>query len=57
MPPVKKPPKKEIAQIITQITATVHKMFAMLKKFKGEKIPFGLFIHIDYLVYKKSAKK
>jgi len=34
MPPVKNPPKKEIAQIIIQITATVHKMLAMLCKFK-----------------------
>jgi hypothetical protein len=33
IPPVKKPPRKDIAQIIMQITATVHKMFAMLNSF------------------------
>lgn len=38
IPPVKKPPRKEIAQIIMQITATVHKMFAILKKFKVKKM-------------------
>ena len=34
IPPVKNPPKKEIAHIITHITAIVHKMFAMLCKLR-----------------------
>ena len=61
MPPVKNPPKKEIAQIIIQITATVHRMFAMLKVFWLKMYCFKciqyparklILIHPQYLVLK-----
>lgn len=38
IPPVTKPPKNEMAHIIMQITATVHKMFVIQLKLKVQKM-------------------
>lgn len=45
MPPVKKPPRKEIAQIIMQITATVQRMFVMLYNFRFKKYIVAQYIY------------
>lgn len=51
MPPVKKPPRKEIAQKIMQITATVQRMFVMFYNFRFYKIQ--LVIHSIYKILPK----
>lgn len=55
IPPVKKPPKKEMAHITIRITATVHKMFDMILNLKVEKTI--LFNDLYLYMYKICCQK